>query len=340
MGYTRTVRRFSGDEWDAGWRIALVANDAIGNFVVSTPLLQHLRSRDPASITYFGGTRTLELQDASDLFEAHYPLHGNSLSQAWSDASDQRFDLVINLEGTSHAKAFTSLIGDGAWVCGPCLDLQGRGDLPFADGPRGALWEDRNWIDSELSVRYPFLKSGFIGEIFCRLAGLEGEVPGYRLPTADPECPIPDVLVACSASLPEKLWPLDSWMRALAAVGATGRSVGLLGAPPKAQGQFWKNDGVEDRLVQAGLARDLRGAFTLPQVVGALDRAKAVLTLDNGILHLAAATSTPTVGLFREGIHRLWKPPCGDVRAVVPAPGVAVSELDSEHVVEVLLDAL
>ncbi len=340
MGYTRAVRRFSGDEWNAGWRIAVVANDAIGNFVVSTPLLQLLRSKRPASITYFGGARTAELEGASDLFEAHYPLHGTSLRRAWEDASGQPFDLVINLERTAHAKAFTALLGGECWVCGPCLGPDGRGDLPFAGDARGALWADRDWTASDLTRRFPFLESGFIGELFCRLCGLDGALPPYRAPIEDPGGEVPDVLVSCSASLPEKLWRADAWTSVLGAVAATGRSVGLLGAPPKAQGGSWKDDGVEDRLVQAGLVRDLRGAFTLPQVVGALRRAKAVLTLDNGILHLAAATDTPTVGLFRDRIHRLWAPPCGDVRVVVPSPGAAVSDLEPGHVLEVLLDAL
>lgn len=340
MGYTRGVRRFSGEEWDAGWRIAVVANDAIGNFVVSTPLLQLLRSRGPSSITYFGGTRTAELESASDLFDAHYPLHGTSLRQAWTDASADEFDLVINLEGTAHAKAFAALIGGNCWVCGPCLGPAGRGDLAFADDARGALWADRNWIAGDLVHRYPFLKSAFIGEIFCRLAGLDGDLPPYRLPSEDPGEDVPDVLVACSASLPEKLWPTRAWVSVLKAVAGTGRTIGLLGAPPKAQGQFWKNDGVEDHLIEARLARDLRGAYTLPQVVGALRRAQAVLTLDNGILHLAAATDTPTVGLYREGIHRLWRPPCGHVRAVVPQVGDGVSAILPERVLEVLLDAI
>ena len=53
----------------------------------------------------------------------------------------------------------------------------------------------------------------------------------------------------------------------------------------------------------------MRGRITLPQVAGAIAKAKAVVSLDNGILHLACSTATPTVGLYRNGIHRLWAPP-------------------------------
>lgn len=321
--------RFSGDGWKSGWRLAVIANDALGNFVVCTPLLQMLRAHAPASIHYFGGARTRELQEASDLAEWTYPLHGTSLGQAARDVLPASYDLVINVESSSHAKAFASLLcAEDTRVCGPCLGADGRGDLPFTSNACDALWTDPEWVSSGLVARHPTLQSGFIAEILARACGLKGPVPRYSVPRADPEREIPDVLVACAASLPEKLWPLESWRLALGHLRDQGLSIGLLGAPPKVQAAHWKGDGVEDTLVAEGLVRDLRGVFTLPQVVGALGAARAVLTLDNGILHLAAAAGAPTVGLFREGIHRLWCPPDSSVRVVVPAVGDPVASID------------
>jgi len=119
-------------------------------------------------------------------------------------------------------------------------------------------------------------------------------------------------------------------MEAVTQLRKRGLSVGLLGAKPSTQKGFWKGSSAEDDLVDAGLVEDLRGRYSLPQVAGVLASARQVLTLDNGIMHLAAATDTPTVGLFRRGIHRLWTPPNGNVAVVLP-PGDTVEDIEVDR---------
>src|SRR5689334_18571447 len=98
------MRRYRGEAIAPGSRIAVIANDAIGNFVVSTPLLQMLRRElRPSTIHYYGGTRTAELQQGSDLFEWSYNLHGTSPRVASRDIADE-YDLIVNQEGTAYAK--------------------------------------------------------------------------------------------------------------------------------------------------------------------------------------------------------------------------------------------
>jgi heptosyltransferase III len=330
------MRRYLGPEnLPAKPRVAVIANDAIGNFVVATPLLQMLVPElAPSFLMYFGGTRTAEYEAASDLFDAHFPLHGTDPAEALAKAP-RNFDLIVNVENSTFAKAFAAfLAGPETQLCGPCLGS--RGDIPFPEDPRGDLWRDKEWVAEDLSARYPFLSSGYIAEIYARLAYLEGEVPRYRLPK-QPVSDVPDVLIAASASLPDKLWPYEKWAEILSQIG---RSVGLLGAPPAAQKQYWKGNSLEDDLVAQGLVHDLRGKFTLPQVTGALASAKLVLTLDNGILHVACATSTPVVGLFRYGIHRLWAPPVPNLSVLTPAPDQIVSDIPVETVLEAVRLAL
>jgi ADP-heptose:LPS heptosyltransferase len=333
------VIRYTGQPLPPNPRIGVIANDAIGNFVMATPLLQLLRTeRAPERLEFFGGTRTRELQDASDLFDESVCLHG-------ANAGDVRalltrsgsYDLLINLESTPFSKTMIGMLaGDRAFVAGPCIGPGGRGELPFASDARGDLWRDKAWIAADLTQRYPFLRSGFIAEIFARLSHLSGVLPPYRVPTAPPGRDVPDVLIATAASLPEKLWTAEHWRTVLSALRAKGRSVGLLGAPPAQQAQHWQGASLEDDLVREGLADDLRGAFTLPQVVGALGAAKVVLTIDNGILHLAAATATPTIGLFRHGIHRLWAPPAANVTVLTAGDGRAVTEIDPGTVLDAI----
>lgn len=335
--------RYAGPPLPPNPRIAVFANDAIGNFVMATPLLQLLRAElEPSYIHYFGGTRTRELQEASDLFERHSLLHGADVSAVREMLEMAgEFDLLVNLESTPYSKTMIGLLaGSNGRVCGPCIGRGGRGELPFRDDSRGDLWRDKAWIAEDVTARYPFLRSGFITEIFARLCFLEGELPGYRVPSEEPSAEIPPVLIATAASLPEKLWPVESWKAALREMSARGFEVGLLGAPPAQQAEHWKGASLEDELVAEGLVNDLRGAFSLPQVVGSLAKAKAVLTLDNGILHLAAAAGTPTVGLYRHGIHRLWAPPVSTLIVVTPGEGRPVSEITVEAAIEPLFRVL
>jgi ADP-heptose:LPS heptosyltransferase len=178
------------------------------------------------------------------------------------------------------------------------------------------------------------LCSGFIGEIFCRMAYLEGPIPSYQVPSEAPGLELPPLLISASASSAEKLWPTEKWVQVLTHLKAVGLDVGLLGAGISAQRAYWTGADTEAALIDRGLATDFRGLLSLPQVVGALCGARAVLTLDNGIMHLAAATRTPIVALFRNGYDRLWAPPERNLTCVTAAEGSTVAEIDVCEIVE------
>lgn len=330
--YNEHMPRYEGHGLPQQPRIAVIANDAIGNFVVATPLLQMLRRElAPSAIHYYGGVRTLELQAASDLFEWNYPLHGRPFGEACRE-SQGPYDLVVNVERTENAMALAAYLEtETTAICGPCLGP--RGNLPFPSDTRGDLWRDQEWISPEITSRYDFLHSGFIGELYARLAYLEGPVPNYRVPTEIVASPC-DVLVATSASLPDKLWPVTKWVTIFERLRGMGLKVGLIGAKPSVQKAYWEGESDEDQMVVSGLVADLRGEYTLPQVAGILASCKLVLTLDNGILHLACAGGRPVVGLFRNGIHRLWAPPGANVDVLIPPLGEAVEAIEVETVWE------
>jgi ADP-heptose:LPS heptosyltransferase len=328
------LTRYGGARLRPQPRIAVVTNDALGNFVAATPLLQMLRAAHaPTALDYYGGTRVTELARASDLIDGGGPAHGIS-PREFVDALPVPYDLVVNLESSPWARCATALLaGESGYVCGPCIDDEGRADLPFQSDDRGDLWRDSDWLRGGLTHTYPFLDSGFIAEIICRLAYLEGPVPGYKLPreAVNVTFKTPDVLLSITASLAEKLWPIDRWVTLVQDLSARGVTAGLLGAKPIDQGRYWEGADAETKLIEAG-AQDLRGLFSLPQVVSVIDTAKLVVSLDNGIVHLACSTTTPVIGLFRHGIHRLWAPPVPNLNVVEPGPGNPVSVIDGQTV--------
>lgn len=335
------MTRYVGLDLPPSSRVAVIANDAIGNFVVATPLLQLLRKElRPSHLHYFGGKRTMELQLSSDLFDCSFPLHGSTPAEVDEMIKQAAaYDLVINLENTAFAKAIPRrIVADEGLICGPCLTPEDD-DLPFEENERGRLWGDSEWARKSLTTDYPFLQTGHISEIYCRLAYLSGDVPGYCVPKEEFDSGV-DVILATTASLPEKLWPIEKWLATVEWLRGKGLKVGLVGAAPKAQKEHWKGADEEGELVSKGGVVDLRGKLSLPQVVGALERARLVFSLDNGILHLAVAARTPTVGLFREGIHRLWAPPSDDLTVLIPSPGEMVERISVEQAIGALTNAL
>lgn len=326
------MQRYEGGNLGEGSRIAVVANDAIGNFAVATPLLQVLQARGCACDLY-SGNRVSELVRHSSLVDSSHDVLGSPVHETIRELRPAQCELVVNLEHTPWAMSVAAILGGQETpIAGPCVGPGGRGELPYPEDVRGDLWRDREWASADLPSRYPFLGSGHISEIFVRLLYIDDPVPGYLFPSHVPSRPVPPVLVALSASLPTKLWPVERWIEVCRELLQVHGSIGLLGAPRKAQGQFYKGASDEDRLVSEAGVEDLRGALTLPEVVGALASARLVLTLDNGILHLAAAGAAPVVGLFRPGIVHLWCPRRPGLLAVLPREGGAVADISLDEV--------
>lgn len=107
-----------------------------------------------------------------------------------------------------------------------------------------------------------------------------------------------DRLVALgpTANWAPKTWPADRFatlFRSLAAGPLPGAVPLVLGGP-----------GAEERAMAAPLlarlpeAIDLVGALSLPEVAACLARASLYVGNDSGLMHLAAATGVPTIGLF------------------------------------------
>jgi ADP-heptose:LPS heptosyltransferase len=337
------MERYRGQSLGPSPRIALVVNDALGNFAIATPLARAVKRLHPeCTLDYYGGTRTAELEEAAVgsgcLFDWRCDALGRSPAAVFEIARSRMqeiggYHLVVNLEASELHRVLAAFLGERGFVCGPCIAPDGRGMWDYPDDERGDLWRDRNWASEDLAQRYSFLQTGFIAEVFLRLAYVPpfedaewpGGVPRYAVPHAEPSIATPPILISTGATLPEKTWPIECWVEILRELP---QPVGLLGAPPKRQERFYHTAHSDEQLVQSGLVKDLRGRLTLPEVVGAVAKADLIVTVDNGILHFAAAFDRPTVGLYRREVIKLWAPPNPNLIALSSESGVADIPVD------------
>jgi ADP-heptose:LPS heptosyltransferase len=302
--------------------VAVIFRDQIGDFVVATPLMRGLHARYPDLVLdYFGGERTRELEEASRLIDARFSLYGSPapLERLPGFLGERRaaagpYALAINLESDPLAGQACGLL-DARYVAGAWIDATSGTLVKPPHGGIDRLWHDLHWNRAELLADYPQLRSPYIGELFLHLARVGADPASAEVPVDPPPFPTPPLLISTGANRPAKLWPAEHWLTLVGALRARGQSIGLLGAPP-ALGAYHADD-VDAALVTRGV-QDLRGRLTLPEVAGALAHSHAFVTVDNGLMHLAAAVGTPTIAIFGASPRRLWAPPVACVRVLEP----------------------
>ena len=175
------MRRYAGEDLPVGCRIAVVANDALGTMwspISAAPNApQEMASINAARLP---GTRTEELWMEDAKIHWGFPL----------DGSEPHF-AVLNAFPRRRARSRT--ISLSIWRTRPgqgvrfhdrsnehlhLRSLRGRrweGRFAFRNGwPGGGSGPTRSGF-RDPPLKYPFLKSGFIGEIFCRLAYMEAK---------------------------------------------------------------------------------------------------------------------------------------------------------------------
>jgi heptosyltransferase III len=124
-----------------------------------------------------------------------------------------------------------------------------------------------------------------------------------------------------TANWDRKVWPAERFValyRALTAPGAPleGARAAVLGGP-----------GAQERALAAPVlaalvedAVDLVGGLALPEVAAVLARCALFVGNDSGLMHLSAATGTPTLGLFGPSPVEAYAP-AGRRTATAVAPG-------------------
>jgi heptosyltransferase III len=276
-------------------RILFITATRIGDAVLSTGLLDHLIRRHPQARFVIACGPAAEGVFARMpgrawtivLTKRRLRLHWLEL---WREVGTQRWDLVVDLRGSAFAfllRTRRRLVMRGGRQPGPRLAHLGA--LMGLDPP-------------------PLPVAWFNAADRARAAAL---LPGDGSWIA----------LGPTANWDRKVWPAERFtalFRALTAPGAplAGARAAILGGP-----------GPQERAMAAPVltalgdrAVDLVGTLSLPEVAAVLARCALFIGNDSGLMHLSAATGTPTLGLF--GPSRVEEyAPAGRHVATAVAPG-------------------
>ncbi|MBI1353328.1 MAG: lipopolysaccharide heptosyltransferase I [Acidobacteria bacterium] len=275
-------------------RILILRFGALGDIVHALPAAAHLRHTVPgARIVWAVEPRWLPVLEGHPALDAIVPLPLKAwrkrplsastrgpLRQALAALRTENFDLAIDFQGLLKS-------GLTAWRSGAAERVGfARQDLrePLASWcyTRSVAVNRRHVVDKNLA-----LARGAVGG--------EAQAPEFWLPagSVSPRLPEGDFLLASPfAGWRSKEWPPERYVELATRAWSERRLPLALDCAP-----------AEAEMVEALAARAPRGAViahpsSLAELLGATRRARAVVGVDSGPLHLAAAVGAPGVALF------------------------------------------
>lgn len=263
--------------------ILFITATRIGDAVLSTGLLAYLRDRHPqARFTVACGPAPAPLFTAIPGVVRVVPMvkqrRAGHWLRLWRQTVTTPWSLVVDLRGSAMG-----------WVVPALRRKTIRSDW----SPQHRLVHLARLFGLENAPPLPRLH-----------AGAEAKAQAARLLPADR----PVLAVGPSANWGGKQWPADRFAAAAAAL--TGPGGPLAGAPIAVFGAASERAAVDtftaafpaDRII------DLAGGIDLPTAYACLERCAFYLGNDSGLMHMAAASGIPTLGLFGPSSEVLYGP--------------------------------
>ncbi len=281
-------------------RILFVTSNRIGDAILSTGLLAHLIAAHPgARITVACGPV------AQDLFASmpgrarvigfEKQRFGRHWLGLWRQTAFTRWDLVVDIR----ASALSYLVPTRA-----------RAIMRKSPGHK------TQQLAALLGLHPPPLPVAWTGP--------EDRAKAARL--LPPGGPV--IALAPTANWSGKVWPAERFAALFRLLARDGRLAG-------ARAAVFGGPGDQERALAAPLlaelpgAIDLCGALSLPEAAACLARCAVFIGNDSGLMHLAAAAGTPTLGLFGPTPAAEYAP-AGRRTAVALARGPAMTDLPVE----------
>ena len=345
------MNRFDGRDLGSSPHIAILGSSKVGNFVVTVPLIRALKSHYPDSvIDFYGSDLTQDFEVELDIIAWRISWDSKDIDHFFRLASsfEERiaaigpYDLLINCDGFNPV---TQLLGTWLrplYVAGAVFSENARSSFPWGDHPYQRFLDDSDWDSPAFLARYQGLfETNYIAELLCRLAFLELPSSSINLPFRSPSFVTPDILIHVTTTRAAKLWSAKNWLYVLDWCDHHSFTVGLVGSPPKLQRDAYNAGDLEDTLLAHPTLIDLRGQTSLIELAGASREARAVVSVDAGPMHIAAAVETPTLAIVGNDVDgvgaspiRLWMPRssnCERTVSEVSCDACAVARFRNDH---------
>ncbi len=223
-----------------------------------------------------------------------------------ADLHAQRYDLVLDTQG----------LVKSAWLARRArLALRGvRAGFSFglAREPLARLFYDRGYaVDPRLHAieRMRALAAAACGYDATTLGPprfeLEVPAPPARWSAWLPHPPRSYAVLLHATARAEKAWPLERWASLIRVLCDAGIAPVLPWGSPREHEQAESLVGSARVGADEGVGPVVAPSMSLQEAAALLAHARVVVGVDTGLLHLAAAVDTPTVGLF--GATPRWR---------------------------------
>lgn len=308
-------------------RVLVCLRYGIGDVVMETPVLESLRGALPAArIVALGAAPATELLESDPRVDEVVAVGRWGLRHRWDRGTaearagigawfvESAFDLVLDAS-QAPVGVEMALGARGAWL----LDSDERAEAEAVAAGRGAVEVIKAGVRAGWGLEVPdsrpprlVLPDRARAEAARVLAGagvaMDSSAGGLERTGARPaDAPIGILPVA---SLGLKRWPAERFaFVADRLFEATGRPVLLFADPAAAEARA-----VLGAMRHAAAARVV-GAMHLQTTAALLARCALVIANDTGLLHVAAAVGTPTVGIFGPTNAHIFRPRMSNARA-------------------------
>jgi ADP-heptose:LPS heptosyltransferase len=292
-------------------RIGVIQPTAIGDAILSSGVVKRLSEAFPSAALWVlhGVSNAAAVAMIDATFQREVVGFGRP-DKALAALQAKKFDLLVDLTPWPRATALVSRLS-GAVSAGFDSFGQARGDafdLPVEHSCQRHELENFAAMADTVAGPGPYATALKRGWPAPKIA-----LPFERLVLAHP-CP-------GGSQAGPKSWPVAHWAAFVQALTAEGFVVGLTGAKA--------DQPTVDRILAAAgrpgdQALSLVGALSLAELAAAMEAARLVVSVDTGVMHLAAALEVPLIALHGPTRPERWGPVSKAARACVsphPAAG-------------------
>jgi ADP-heptose:LPS heptosyltransferase len=290
-------------------RILFITSTRVGDAILSTGLLDHLIGRHPgARVTVACGPAAAPLFEAVPGLERIIVLRKMVCSlhwpQLWAATSGRVWDALVDLRGSP---MFYVLAARRRWRIGRALPTEHRIQqlarvLGLADDPP----PPRLWIN-----------------------GGHDDQARRLIPDGPPV-----LAIGPTANWRAKTWPAENFARLIERLTSPsgilpGGRVAIFGRDDERPSALGLIESIpEDKRI------DLVGRIELPAISACFRRSALYVGNDSGLMHLAAASGVPTLGLFGPSPafrYAPWGPSCAVAHTRVPYEDIFPANFDHQN---------